>query len=106
MIQGACIFDSPGPLIEITLSKRSININDITWNIKVTRRGIIKRTILNQNGNISTLGAGLKETIIKRPFGFGLIKVIININAPGIEPIEKIVKGFIFLRFIRLRRFL
>ena len=84
----------------------SINVNDITWNIKVSRRGIIKRTILNQNGNISTLGVGSKETIVKRPFGFGLIKVIINVNAPGIEPIEKIVKGFIFLRFIRLRRFL
>lgn len=79
---------------------------DIKWNVIVTRRGLFKRTILNISGNISTLEKGLSENIFDRPFGFGFIKVTINVNASRMNSIEKTVKGFVFLRFIRLRRFL
>jgi hypothetical protein len=81
-------------------------VSDITWNIIVTRRGVFKRTILNIAGNISTLEEGLTETVFGRPFGFGFIKVTVNVTALGMNPIDKTVKGFVFLRFVRLRRFL
>jgi hypothetical protein len=84
----------------------SENISDITWNIIVTRRGLFKRTILNIAGNISTLEEGLTETVFGHPFGFGFIKVTVNVTALGMDPIDKTVKGFVFLRFVRLRRFL
>jgi len=84
----------------------SINLSDIKWNIIVTRRGIIKRTILNISGNISNLEEGLSEKLFERAFGLGFIKITVIITAFGMDPIEKTVKGFIFLRFIRLRRFL
>jgi len=106
---------------ELTISikrglRRSIRINienigteianNIKWNIIVTRRGLFKRNILNISGNISDLKEGLSETVFDRPFGFGFLKITINVTSPGMNPIEKTVKGFIFLRFIRLRRFL
>ena len=106
---------------ELTISikrglRRSIKIDienigtkiakDIKWNVMVTRRGFFKRTILNFSGNISTLEKGLSENIFDRPFGFGFIKVTVNVSASRMDSIEKTVKGFIFLKFIRLRRFL
>ena len=48
----------------------------------------------------------LSEKVFERTFGFSLLKVIVNVTGPCINPIEKTVKGIIFLRFIRLRRFL
>jgi hypothetical protein len=83
-----------------------VEINNITWNITVNRRGLIKKTILNRNGTISNLDLGEMETLRERPFGIGLITVTVNVKAEGAETFEKTVKGLIFLRFIRLRRFL
>jgi len=107
------------PLLKVTIKRglsRSIkidienigevDINDIKWNLTVTRRGLIKRTLLDKNGTISFLEIGSKETVNNRLFGFGLITVKLNVTAPGIEPFEETVKGFIILRFVRLRRFL
>lgn len=82
-----------------------VNENDITWDITVTRRGFFKRTIMGISGNISILEEGSSEKVFERAFGFSLIKVTVNVTGPCINPIEKTVKGFIFLRFIRLRRF-
>ena len=82
-----------------------VDANDLTWNINVTRRGFFKRTVLDISGNISILEKGVSEIVFDRPFGFGFIKFTVNVSAPGMDPIEKTVKGFIFLRFIRLRRF-
>jgi parallel beta-helix repeat protein len=84
----------------------SVNVSNIIWNVIVIRRGFIKRNILNISGNISTLKKGLSENIFDRAFGCGFIKVTVNISASGIDPIKITKKGFIFLRFIRLRRFL
>jgi hypothetical protein len=83
-----------------------VDLNNITWNITVTRRGLIKRTLIDENGTIPTIEAGLEETISKRLFGFGFIIVNVNVTAPGMEPIEETAKGFVIFRFIRLRRFL
>jgi hypothetical protein len=84
----------------------SCNINNLTWNITILRRGIIKRPIFKLTGNSSSFEIGSKEIIFNRPFGFGFIKVTVNVTAPGMKSFEKTIKGFIFLRFIRLRRFL
>lgn len=83
----------------------NVDINDVTWNLTVTRRGLIKRP-RTTNGNFSILESEQKETIKAKPFGFGLITVKLKVSAPGIEPIEITAKGFIFIRFVRLRRFL
>lgn len=83
-----------------------VDINDITWNITVNRRGLIKKTLLDRNGTIPVIEVGSTEVFSESPFGFGFIKVIVNVTAPGIEPIEITAKGFIILRFVRLRRFL
>ena len=82
------------------------NINNITWNLKITRRGLIKKSLLEKNGNITSIGSDSSETLTERPFGFGFITVKVHVTAPGIEPIEITAKGFIILRFVRLRRFL
>ena len=96
-----------GRSIKVTIENTGdSDVNDITWNLTVTRRGIIKRTLSDKNDNISTLGVGKKETVQGKPFGFGLITVKMKVTAPGLEPIEITAKGFIFLRFVRLRRFL
>lgn len=84
----------------------SENVSNINWNVIVTRRGLFKRNILDISGNILTLEEGLSEELFDRAFGFGFVKITINVTAPHMEPIEQTVKGFIFLRFIRLRRFL
>ncbi|MCK4902460.1 MAG: PKD domain-containing protein, partial [Thermoplasmatales archaeon] len=84
-----------------------VDVNDITWNITVTRRGLIKKTLLQCNGTISALEPGSKETVTKSPFGISLITVTVEIDAPGIDhidPISATVKGFLILRFVRLRR--
>lgn len=84
-----------------------VEINDIKWNITVNRRGVIKRILFQDIGNILTLENGSKETVVSNLFfGFGLITVTVNVTASGIDPIEITGKGFIILRFIRLRRFL
>lgn len=80
-----------------------IDVNDITWNLTVSRRGLFKRTLLATNGSISTLGVGLTETIEGSPFGLGLITVTVDVEAPGLNPIQKTAKGFIFLRFVRVK---
>jgi hypothetical protein len=82
-----------------------VNADNIKWNVIVTRRGLFKRTILDISGNISTIEEGLSEKIFERAFGFSLIKVTVNATGPCINPVEKTVKGFIFLRFVRIRRF-
>lgn len=82
-----------------------VDINNIEWNITVTRR-VLKKTIFQDIGNIIMLENGSKETVSNSLFGFGFITVTVNVTAPGMDPIEKTVKGFIILRFIRLRRFL
>ncbi len=71
--------------------------------LTVKRRGIIKRTILQVNDINDTLGVGLTHTVERSPFGLGLITVTVNVTAADIDPIEITTKGFIFLRFIRLR---
>ena len=81
-------------------------LNNITWNITVSRRGLIKKTLLDINGTISSLESEGLETIRERLFGFGFIVVTVNVNVDGIEPFEETIKGFILFRFIRLRRFL
>ena len=82
------------------------DINNIKWNLTVTRRGLIKKQLLQDNDTILKLENGTKETVGSRLFGFGMITVTVNVTAPGMESIEKTVKGFVILRFIRLRRFL
>jgi len=107
------------PELEVTIKRgfsRSISVyientgevdaDDITWNLTITKRGLLKRTILKTNGTIPTLGVGLTETVEESPFGFGLITVTVEVTAPDIDPIQKTAKGFIFLRFVRLRKFL
>jgi hypothetical protein len=81
-------------------------LNNVTWNITVSRRGLIKKTFLDLNGTISSLESGGLETVKERLFGFGFIIVTVNVKADGIEPFEETLKGFILFRFIRLRRFL
>jgi len=81
-------------------------LNNITWNITVSRRGLIKKTLLDMNGTISSLESGGLNTVREQLFGFGFIIVTVNVNADGIEPFEDTLKGFILFRFIRLRRFL
>ena len=83
-----------------------VELNNITWNITVNRRGLIKKTLLNLNGTIQSLEIGGLETVIERLFGFGFISVNVNVRADGFDPFEETLKGFIILRFIRLRRFL
>lgn len=80
-----------------------VDVNDIAWNLTVKRRGIIKRTILQNNGTNDTLGVGLTHTVERSLFGLGLITVTVNVTAQDIDPIEITTKGFILLRFIRLR---
>ena len=95
-----------GRFIKVSIENTgNVDINDLTWTITVNRRGIIKRPRVT-NGNFSILESEQKETIRAKPFGFGLITVKVNVTAPGIEPIEITAKGFIFIRFVRLRRFL
>jgi hypothetical protein len=84
----------------------NVDINNITWNITVNRRGFIKKELLDKNDTITILKEGTMETVKERPRGIGFITVTVNVNADGLEPFEKTVKGFIILRFIRLRRFL
>ena len=111
--------DIDKPEIEVSIKKglrRSIrvdienigscNISNLTWNITIIRRGIIRRTIFKVTGNTSSLDIGSKETVFNRPFGFGFIKVKVNVSAPGMDSFEKTIKGFIILKFIRLRRIL
>jgi hypothetical protein len=96
--------------------RRSVNVeientgnevlNNITWSITVSRRGFIKKTLMDINGSIPTLEVDMMETISERLFAFGFIIVDIEVNAEGLEPIEIKAKGFIIFRFIRLRRFL
>jgi len=84
-----------------------VDVNDITWNITVTRRGLIKKTLLQCNGTISALEPGSKETVIKSLSGISRITVTVEIDASGIDhidPISETVKGFTILRFVRLRR--
>jgi len=83
-----------------------VDLSNITWNITVNRRGLIKKTLLDMNGTISSLELGGLETLRERLFGFGFIKVTVNIKADGIDPFEETLKGFVLFRFIRLRRFL
>lgn len=81
-----------------------IDVNDIAWNLTVSRRGIFKRTLWEDNDSIPSLGTGVTETIGGSPFGIGLITVTVNVSAPGIDPIiVKPAKGFIFLRFVWVR---
>jgi hypothetical protein len=112
-------FDINKPEIKVSIKKglrRSIrvdienigscNISNLTWNITILRRGIFKRPISRIKGNSSLLDVGSKEMVFSKSFGFGFIKVTVNVSAPGMDSFEKTIKGFIFLRFIRLRRFL
>jgi hypothetical protein len=92
--------------IKITIENTgNVELNNISWNLTVNRRGILKRTLLNMNGTVSNLQIGEHLTIQERLFGFGFITVNIDVKAFEIEPFEEILKGFIILRFIRLRRF-
>ena len=88
-----------------------VEVNDITWNITVIRRGIIfKKVFLDTNGSIPSIGIGEETTVKENLKKFGLfapITVTVDVNAPGLdEPIQKTAKGFVFLKWIRLRRFL
>jgi hypothetical protein len=107
------------PLLKVTIKRglgRSIkvnienngdiDINNISWTLTITRRGLIKKTLLEKNGTIPSIDSDSAETLTERPFGFGFITVKVHVTAPGIDPIETTAKGFIILRFVRLRRFL
>jgi hypothetical protein len=83
-------------------------LNNINWTITITRRGIIKRELLNKKNTISSLGVGEKITIKELPrFCFWPVKVKLTVESDDIVvPIEIEEKGFMMFRFIRLRRFL
>lgn len=82
------------------------NASNVNWSLKVTRRGLIKRTLLDASGNFSMIENGSMETVTEMPsFGFCLIIVSVKVEADGIESITKSAKGFIVFRFTRLRRF-
>ena len=83
------------------------DVNDIVWSIKITRRGLIKRVLLDESSTITNLRPGEEFEINELPkFCFWLIDVELTVDSPDIEnPIEISAKGFIMFRFIRLRRF-
>jgi fimbrial isopeptide formation D2 family protein/uncharacterized repeat protein (TIGR01451 family) len=82
-------------------------VTDINWSITVTRRGLIKRVLLDEHETIPQLDPNEDTTVKKLPkFGFWLIEVKLKVDSPDIDgPIEITAKGFIMFRFIRLRRF-
>jgi len=83
------------------------DVTDIDWSVTITRRGLIKRVLLDEQGTISTLSPDDETPITQLPkFGFWLIEVNVKVDSPDIDnPIEITAKGFIMLRFIRLRRY-
>jgi len=83
------------------------NANYVNYSLKVTtRRNILSRTLLNITGNYSEIENGTKKTIHElTKFGFCRIDVEVTVEAEGIGPITETAKGFVILRFTRLRRF-
>ena len=116
--------EPPVPEIEIKIKRgirRSIqveiknvgevDVNDITWNLTVTRRAIIlKKEFLDTNGTIPSIEIGERVTVKKclKKFGFfAPIEVNVTVNVPGLEkPIREIAYGFVILKWVRLRIFL
>jgi len=84
------------------------DVKNITWTITITRRGIIKRELLNKQETISSLGIGNEVTIKELPkFCFWPVEVKLTVESDEIDDtIEVNAKGFMMFRFIRLRRFL
>lgn len=82
-------------------------VTNITWKATITRRGLIKRVLLDEKNTIPILNPDKDITIKKLPkFGFCFIEVKINVDSPDIDKkIEITAKGFVIFRFVRLRRF-
>jgi subtilisin family serine protease len=85
------------------ISKGEARIHNIAWNLTVTKR-MLGKPILQKNGIISELRSDKIVTVEGSPFGIGLISVEVNVTVPGLDTIHETAKGFIFLRFVRLRR--
>ena len=82
-------------------------VENITWTITITRRGLIQRELLHEHQTIGSLGVGDEVHIKEMPrFGFWPVTVNLKVESDDIdETIEKDAKGFIMFRFIRLRRY-
>ena len=76
-------------------------INNIDWTLKVDRRGLIQKTLSEDTGTIASLDVGDVEKLTGSPYGFGLMKITVQINSPDIvDPIEVTADGFIFTKLI------
>ena len=79
-----------------------IDVSEITWNLTVKRIGLFKRTLLQNNGNISMLPAGGNQMVTASPTGFGAFNVEIKVEAPDIGQIVVSKQGLIIWKIILL----
>ena len=77
------------------------NASNVNYSITVSKRGLLKRVILDKNGSLS-LDFGLNETIEVTPFGIGRILVTVNVTVPGNDPIVITATGLILFKFVFL----
>ena len=79
-----------------------VNFENVNWELTVLRRGIIQRVLWQSNGIISDFPIDKIVTIDGKPSGIGLITATMRVEAPGVDPVEFSVDGFIFSRLVYL----
>jgi fimbrial isopeptide formation D2 family protein len=95
-----CITRGLGRSVSVNIkNNKETPIDDVEWDLTVSKR-ILGRKLIDDNGTISPLGAGVQETVGGSPFGIGLISIEVKVDAPDIDPIVKTAKGFILFRFV------
>lgn len=91
---------SRGVIVTLTNKLETVDINDIVWDLEVSKR-FLGRILYDNTGTTETLEGGNSVEIGGlTKFGFGLISVKVNVSATGIDSIIKTAKGFILFRFV------
>ena len=75
---------------------------NVNWKLTVLRRGIIQRELWQSSGTIPDFPVEKIVTIDGKPSGIGLIRATMRVEAPGVNPVEFSVDGFIFSRLVYL----
>jgi uncharacterized repeat protein (TIGR01451 family) len=80
-----------------------VDFQNVKWNLTIQRMGLFKRILWQSDDIIPYFPVGNQVTVEGNPSSLGLIMVTMRVTAPGMDPVEFSIDGYIFSRMIYLK---